>query len=132
MEAAARLLARLRGIPKPQRKFLITLFASMLIARGKLNFRNLSRHSEVSEKTYSRQFAKPFAFVGFNREVINEAIGTESERIVAFDPSFVRKSGKKTYGLDYFWNGCHNRPEKGLEVSSIAIVDIEKNMGFEL
>lgn len=132
MEAAARLLGRLRGISKPQRKFLITLFTTILIARGKVNFRNLSRYSELSEKTYSRQFARPFAFVAFNREVINEAIGTESERIIAFDPSFVSKSGKKTYGLDYFWNGCHNRPEKGLEVSSVAIVDIERNMGFAL
>jgi hypothetical protein len=132
METAASLLARLKGISKPQRKFLITLFTSMLIARGKLNFRNLSRYSEVSEKTYSRQFARPFGFVAFNREVINEAIGTESERIIAFDPSFVPKSGKKTYGLDYFWNGCHNRPEKGLEVSSVAIVDIERKMGFAL
>ena len=72
METAKRILARLKGIPRPQRKFLITLFTTILITRGKVNFRNLSRYSEVSEKTYSRQFGKPFDFVAFNRQVINQ------------------------------------------------------------
>lgn len=132
MEIVERILARCNRISKPQWKFLLTLFTTILVARGKINFRNLSRYSDLSEETYSRQFAKPFDFVGFNRQVINEAIGTESERIIAYDPSFVAKSGKKTYGLDYFWNGCHNRPEKGLEISTVAIVDIEINTGFAL
>ncbi len=132
METVERILARCNRISKPRRKFLLTLFATILIARGKINFRNMSRYSDLSEETYSRHYAKPFDFVGFNRQVINEAIGTESERIIAYDPSFVVKSGKKTYGLNYFWNGCHNRPEKGLEISSVGIVDIETNTGFAL
>ena len=31
-----------------------------------------------------------------------------------------------------FWNGCHGRCEKGLEMATLAIVDIEKNTGFAL
>ncbi|MBN4003359.1 MAG: hypothetical protein HWQ58_16730 [Nostoc sp. LPT] len=30
------------------------------------------------------------------------------------DCSFIAKSGKKTFGLDQFYNGNHNRVEKGL------------------
>jgi len=131
MDLAEKILNRF-NISKPQRKFLLTLFAAILTARGKINFRNLSRYSDLSERTYSRQFAKPFEFVAFNREVINEGTGRENERIVVCDASFVSKSGKKTYGLDRFWNGCHSRTEKGLEVSSVAIVDVEKNTGFTL
>ena len=131
MGRAEKILNRLH-FSKPQRKFLLTLMSTILVARGKINFRNLSRYSDVSEKTYSRQFAKPFNFVAFNREVINEVIGKDSERIVAFDPTFIPKSGKQTYGLDYFWNGCHSRAEKGLEISSVAIVDIQQNTGFTL
>ena len=131
MDLAEKILNRF-NISKPQKKFLLTLFAAILTARGKINFRNLSRYSDLSERTYSRQFAKPFEFVAFNREVINAGTGKESERIVVCDASFVRKSGKQTYGLDYFWNGCHSRTEKGLEVSSVAIVDVEKNTGFTL
>ena len=131
MDLAEKILNRFK-ISKPQRKFLITLFSAILTAHGKINFRNLSRYSDVSEKTYSRQFAQPFAFVAFNREVTEEGLGSESERIVVLDASFVPKSGKKTYGLDYFWNGCHRRSEKGLEVSSVAIVDVLKHTGFTL
>jgi hypothetical protein len=132
METVQKIFASLQGITKPQRKFLLGLFTTILTLRGRVNFRNMSRYSEVSEKTFSRQFAKPFDFVAFNRHTITAAFGTDSERIVAFDPSFVPKSGPKTYGRDYFWNGCHRRAEKGLEVSAIAMVDIEKNTGLTL
>ena len=65
MELTEKILNELR-ISKPQRKFLLSLFRAILVARGKVNFRNLSRYSEPSEKTYARQFAKSFDFLGFN------------------------------------------------------------------
>ncbi len=123
MDLAKKILNGL-SISKPQRKFLLTLFTTILVVRGKINFRNLSRYSDLSEKTYSRQFAKAFDAISFNRALINETIGTESERIVAFDPSFIPKAGKQTYGRDFFWNGAHRRSEKGLEFSTFAIVDV--------
>jgi len=131
MELAAKILKRL-NITTPQRKFLLTLLTTLLVVRGKATFRNLSRYSDLSEKTYSRQFAKAFDAIPFNRQLIDEAIGTESERIVAFDPCFIAKAGKKTYGRDFFWNGCHGRAEKGLEISTFAIVDVKRNTGFTL
>ncbi len=131
MDLAKKILNEL-SIFKPQRKFLLTLFTTLLTVRGKVNFRNLSRYSDLSEKTYSRQFGKAFDAITFNRKLINEAIGTESERILAFDPCFIPKAGKKTYGRDFFWNGSHNRAEKGLEISAFAIVDIQRNTGFTL
>ena len=129
MELAEKILNRL-DIFKPQKKFLITLFTTILIARGKINFRNLSRYSHYSERTYTRQFDNPFNFIRFNRAIINECIDQDqnqdqdqdqdqdqaSTRILALDASFLPKSGKKTYGLDHFWNGCHCRKEKGLEI----------------
>jgi hypothetical protein len=131
MDLAKKILNGL-SISKPQRKFLLTLFTTILVVRGKVNFRNLSRYSDLSEKTYSRQFAKAFDAIYFNRQLINETIGTESERIVAFDPSFIPKAGKKTYGRDFFWNGAHSRSEKGLEISAFAIVDVARHTGFAL
>ncbi len=88
MELAENILNRF-NISKPQRKFLLILFTTILIARGKINFRNLSRYSDLCEQTYSRQFAKPFDFVGYNRSLIDETFGEASERILAFDPTFV-------------------------------------------
>ena len=97
MELAEKVLNRL-CLCKPQRKFLVMLFTTILVVRGKVNFRNLRRYSDRSEKTYSRQFAKAFVFLAFNRQLIDATIGTEGARVVAFDPSFVAKAGKKTYG----------------------------------
>ena len=139
MELAEKILNRL-DIFKPQKKFLITLFTTILIARGKINFRNLSRYSHYSERTYTRQFDKPFNFMGFNRAIINECIDQDqdqdqdqaSARILALDASFLPKSGKKTYGLDHFFNGCHSRKEKGLEICASALIDIDKNTAFTL
>ena len=51
---------------------------------------------------------------------------------MVLDASFIPKSGKKTYGLDHFWNGCQSRQEKGLEICGIALVDVNKNTGFTL
>lgn len=131
MNFGLKILNRL-NICKPQKKFLIILFTAIVTSRGKINFRNLSRYSPVCEQTYSRQFVKSFDFVAFNRCLIDEGLGTENERIIVLDASFISKSGKKTYGIDSFWNGCHSRKEKGLEVCGVAIVDVVKNTGFTL
>lgn len=105
---------------------------AILVTRGKINFRNLSRHSDQCEHTYSRQFEKSFDFVQFNRQLIDLTFGKESERIVALDPTFIKKAGKHTFSRDYFWNGCASRAQKGLELSSIAIVDLGLNQALTL
>ena len=49
------------------------------------------------------------------------------------DCSFIRKSGKATCGRDWYWNGCANRVEPGLEVSLIGVVDkVETQIGYAL
>lgn len=63
MTIVAQILDSMSGVAKPQRKFFLTLIASMLITRGRINFLNLSRHSQLSEKTYRRQFQKEFDFL---------------------------------------------------------------------
>ncbi len=57
-----KILAEMSGVGKPQKKFLVTLFLTILLMRGKVNFRNMSRYSDLSEKTYSRQFRQSFDF----------------------------------------------------------------------
>jgi len=131
MELTVKILNRL-NISKPQKKFFIVLFTTILAARGKINFRNLSRYSDFCEHTYSRHFAKPFDFVGFNRQLIDETFAQEDERILAFDPSFIPKSGRHTFGQDRFWNGRVSRSEKGLEISSLCVVNVTLNQALTL
>ncbi len=130
MTVVAQILDRLSGVAKPQRKFLMTLFTTMLVTRTRQNFLNLSRHSVVSEKTYRRHFQKPFAFAAFNQLAIARGVPEANTKLFAQDASFSPKSGKHTYGLDRFWNGCAARAERGLEVSLISILDVEQHQSF--
>lgn len=41
------------------------------------------------------------------------------------DCSFISKSGDKTYGLAKFWNSKQAKAEKGLEISTLAVVDVD-------
>jgi hypothetical protein len=48
------------------------------------------------------------------------------------DASFVPKSGKHSFGLDRFWNGSHSRTEKGLEISTLAWLDLTGTCAYGL
>jgi hypothetical protein len=132
MTVVTQILDRLSGVAKPQRKFFLTLIATMLVTRGRINFVNLSRHSQLSEKTYRRQFRQEFDFLSFNRAALEHAQPDEPPHLFAQDTSFSTKSGKHSYGLDYFFNGTASRAERGLEVSLISIVDVAQNQALAL
>jgi hypothetical protein len=46
--------------------------------------------------------------------------------------SLIPKSGKATYRLDWFYNGSASRSQKGLEISVIAVIDVEAPRGYSL
>ena len=102
----------------------------LLMVPGHATFRNLSRYSPHDEKTFSRWYARDFDFVSFNKAAITEVIPSEHEQALVMDASFVPKSGKRTYGLDQFWNGSHSRVEKGLEISALAWLDVTDNCAY--
>jgi hypothetical protein len=132
MTVVTHILEQMPGIPKPQRKFLLALFATMLAVRGRVNFRNLARYSTYSERTHQRQFQQPFDFPSFNQRAIAQVTSAATTLLVAQDATFIRKSGKRTYGLDRFWNGCAHRTERGLELSCIAVLDVARRTAYPL
>jgi hypothetical protein len=126
------ILEKMSGVAEPQKKFLVTLFLTILLMRGKVNFRNLSRYSDLCEKTYSRQFRKSFSFIDFNEQLIAEIVPPVHEKIGVMDCSYVPKSGTKTYGLGFFYDSSHDKASKGLEISSLAVIDVTDNTGYTL
>ena len=110
----------------------MTLFATIYVVCGKANFTNLSRYSELSERTYRRHFAERYAFMRLNQETISLVIAPTCFQVSAIDASFIPKSGKATYGVDYFHNGKAGRSERGLEISMIAVVDVDSSIGYTL
>jgi hypothetical protein len=75
---------------------LLTLFPTILLVCGKVNFSNLSRYSQLSEKTYRRQYRQEFCFMGLNAQLIEVAIAKDATCIGAMDCSFIPKSGNAT------------------------------------
>ena len=132
MTIVTHILEQMPAINKPQRKFLPTLFATLLAVRGRVNFRNLARYSTYSQRTHQRQFQQPFDFPSFNRRAIAQITDSATTLLAAQDATFIRKSGKQTYGLDKFWNGCTQRSERGLELSAIAILDVARRTAYPL
>ena len=117
---------------KAQEKFLIILISTIMVLCGKVNFTNLSRYSEINERTYRRQYLRSYNFMRSNGQVIEQAISASARQIIAIDCSFVPKSGKATYGVEYFWNGSAGSAEKGLEISVVSIVDVDAKQGYTL
>ncbi|HLO87917.1 MAG TPA: transposase [Nostocaceae cyanobacterium] len=68
----------------------------------------------------------------FNGQVIEEAIPKAHRKIAVTDCSFIHKSGQKTYGIDYFYNSIIGKASLGLEISAVAIVDVDANIGYSL
>jgi hypothetical protein len=125
-------LRQMSGIPAPQRKFITVLLTTWMCGRGKVNYRNLSRYSEIHEKTYSRWFRREFDCVEFNRLSLSGISARSHNLVAALDCSFTGKSGNHTDGLDKFYNSHHGKPEKGLDISTLALVDVTYHTAYPL
>jgi len=107
--------------------FLETLLLFMSI-RGKINFLQLARYGKFKEQRYRQQFEKTFDFLEFNKELtISQGSGRYA---IAFDPSYISKSGKKTPGVGWYWSGCANQSKWGLEIGGLAAIDIDNHTAF--
>ena len=125
-----KVLNKLQGITKPCKKFFISSIILFLTMRGRYNFKGMSRYGSYSEMTFHNQFEKGFDFLSFNVELCNDQI--KGQMILAFDPSYIPKSGKHTPNVDYYYSGCLGRPARGLEIGGLAAVSISDNTSFHL
>ena len=130
MRLIQNVLSCLKQTKKPQRKFVTHLLGLMLMLPGHATFRNMSRYSPYHERTFARWYETTFDWVSFNKVAITEVVPPEHEQALVIDASFVPKSGKHTYGLERFWNGSHSRTEKGLEISTLAWLDLTGNCAY--
>ncbi len=132
MTVVTEILKQMSSITKPQEKFLSALFATILVVRGRVNYLNLSRYADYSEKTFRRQFQKEFDFLDFNLRVSSRSLAATTTQLIGQDTTFIPKSGKRTYGLGKFFNTCVGRAQRGLEVSLLSVIDVERNTAYAL
>jgi len=82
----------------------------------------------MKNKGTEKKIEKPFDFLNFNKEL---TLQHGSDRYaIAFDPSYISKSSKKTWG--WFWSGCANQAKWGLEIGGLAAIDIDNHIAFHL
>lgn len=117
-------------LSKPKAKFLYTFFSTLFILRGRATLANLSRFSGWSEKTFRRNYQKAWGFARLNSILLD--LIDPGECIAAIDATTTAKAGRKTFGVGWFWSGCHNRTIRGLEFSCIAIVSMKFRTAFAL
>jgi hypothetical protein len=105
---------------------------SDLARRGRVNFCHLSRYGGYCERTIARQFRRCFDWPAFHQRVSAVALDPCSEVISAQDASCIPKSGQQTFGLGHFFNGCTSRAERGLDISTRAVVAVTRRCAFTL
>ena len=124
------IIAMMPKMNKRRKDFLVEVFELFLSIKGRVNFLQLSRYGKFKEQRYRQQFEKPFDFLEFNYQLTRSCGG--GKYAIAFDPSYISKSGKKTPGLNYFWSGVAGKTKWGLEIGGIAAIDIDNHTAFHL
>jgi hypothetical protein len=132
MTIVSDILQQMPKVRQPPRKFLLVLFSPILALRGRVTGRNLSRYCAYSERTIARQCRATFEWPEFHQRVMTMALDTHVALISVQDASFSPKSGKQTFGLGHFFNGCAYRAERGLEISTLAVVEVSRRCAFTL
>ena len=123
-------LGRFVKLNKSQRDFFVEIMFLFLSIKDKMNFLQFGRYGNFGEQRYRQQFEKQFNFLYFNTEItLSHSSGNN---VIAFDPSYISKSGKKTPGVDKFWSGVAGATKFGLEIGGLAAVDIDNKTAFHL
>jgi len=115
-------LSKVTGVKKPNSKFIIHIVELWLGMNCRYVFRNMERWGRMTEKSYRNGFKKFFDWFNFNFHLLHQYAGKEI--IAVFDPSYIKKSGKQTYGLGMFWSGVRQKALKGIEIGCLAFVDV--------
>jgi hypothetical protein len=125
-----RTLDKISVFNKCRKDFFCEVVILLLSIKGRVNFLQLGRFGNFKEQRYRQQFEKPFPWLDFNKELTLSHGG--SRFVIAFDPSYINKSGKKTPGVGWYWSGCAGQAKWGLEIGGLAAIDLDNHTAFHL
>lgn len=116
------------GMRKRQASFMEMLLGLWLAIPGRINYANLERFSDLSERSYRSWFDKPVEWVGINSGLVVQLQeqGKMGKRLImGIDTSNVSKSGKCTPGVGKFWDSKVGKAISSLELSCCSLIDLE-------
>ncbi len=114
--------------PAKIRKSFKSFFMETLIlyvVMNKVNFTQLGRFGNHTEKTYRQHFEKNHVdMFKLNFELAQRYFGDSvGVKAIAIDPSYIPKAGKHTPFTGYFWSGAAACAKWGLEILGMGIID---------
>lgn len=125
------IIARMPQMRKPRRDFFIHALSLFVSLRSRVNFLSLARHSqEYGESSFRSHFEQYMDFSSLNQAYIQQH--GSGHYLVAFDPSYIRKSGRATPGVDKYWSGSAQTTLWGLEAGLLSVVDMDYHTAFHL
>ena len=89
-------LHKITGVKKPVTKFVIHIVELWLGMNCRYVFSNMERWGKMTEKSYRNWFSKFFDWFKFNYALVEQYCS--EELVGVFDPSYIKKSSKYTYG----------------------------------
>jgi hypothetical protein len=116
-------LSKIKKVSQPVTKFILHILPLWLGMNCRITFMNMQRWGGRNEKSYRSMFARNFDWFSFNYEVVKACFG-KKKVLAVFDPSYLKKSGKKTYGLAKFYSGTAGRALTGMEIGCLAFVGV--------
>lgn len=128
--STAAILEQMSDINKRRRKFMLHLFGLFLAMPQRINFSRMHRYGQYTERMYHYHFAQPFDFESFNSKLIHSTCS--GYYVLGFDPSYIPKSGRHTYGKGKYWSGCAQAAKHGLEIGNFSVIDIVNQTAFHL
>ena len=123
-------LNKMQNVNKWQYNFLLDIFGLYLSIKGRINFLQFARFGKRKEQSYRNQFDQNFDFLEFNKHLVLD--NGSGHYTIAFDPSYISKSGQKTYGVGYYWSGVSGSSKWGMEIGGIGAIDIDNHTAFHL
>ena len=118
-------------VAKRIEKILIEELILYMIIPRKINFTQMERYGTHDEQTYRNNFAchksKTVDWLKLNATLAERFFDKAERTVIAIDPSFIPKSGKKTPHVGMFWSGCAQAVKHGLEIMGIGLVNIDAN-----
>lgn len=101
-------------------KFFILTMSLILTIYDRINFSSLARNCDSCESRFRQNFRKAFDWCRFNMAL---RLKTDACLVaIALDHSFLKKAGRKTPGIGYYWSGCAGAVKRGLEILAFAMV----------
>lgn len=111
------------------------LVLAILSMSGSKTMLNISRWTkkELSYRSIQRFFAdNSIPWLELKLKLFMISIFRNQKLILAVDETMIGKSGKKTYGIDYFFSSIYQKVMKSLCFSCISIIDVEKIKSYPL